>query len=256
MTSQPNSRSDRRFFLATSPEQGEPSLTPEDQEHALRVLRVEAGEQILGLDGQGRAWPLEITRVEKRALILESRGEAQVEPPPGEPGSPLPWIAVALALPKPAHQTEAIDRLTQLGASRILPLETERTTKAARKPSTNRLERLTRVAREACKQSRRLWAVELEPVASLEAVLASAPGELIRLDPAGELFLFDHAQSLSPEARPTLLVGPEGGFTSAECELIDSKGATVCRLTPTILRIETAAELAVGTLVQVLGSKL
>lgn len=255
MSPQPKSRSERRFFLATTPDQGEPKLAPEDQEHALRVLRLEPGELILGLDGRGRAWPLEITSVEKRSLGLKSRGEPHFEPRPGDPGSPLGWIEVALPLPKPARQSETIERLTQLGACRVLPLATERTTEVARALSGNRLEKLARASREACKQSRRLWTVALEPVASLKEVLAAGPGELVRLDPRGEISLSRFAETLAADARPTVLVGPEGGFSPAECEFMDSKGATVCRLTPTILRIETAAELAVGTLAQALGEK-
>lgn len=252
---QPKSRSERRFFLATSPDQGEPKLAPEDQEHALRVLRLEPGELILGLDGRGRAWPLEVTGVEKRSLTLESRGEALFEPRPGDPGSPLGWIEIALVLPKPARQTETIERLTQLGACRILPLATERATDVARTISANRLEKLARASREACKQSRRLWTVQIDPVSSLKEVLAAAPGDLVRLDANGDTPLCNYAASLASHAQPTLFIGPEGGFTPAECELIDSSGAVACRLTPTILRIETAAELAVGTLAQALGEK-
>jgi len=252
---QPKSRSQRRFFLATTPDQGEPKLAPEDQEHALRVLRIEPGELILGLDGRGRAWPLEVTEVKKRSLTLESRGKAHFEPRPGNPGSPLGWIEVAFPLPKPGRQTETIERLTQLGACRVLPLATERTTEVSRTTSGNRLEKLARASREACKQSHRLWELRINPVASLEEVLAAAPDGLVRLDANGETPLSEYANALEGDAQPTLLIGPEGGFTPAECELIDSKGAITCRLTPTVLRIETAAELAVGILAQALSEK-
>ncbi len=248
--------SERHFFLVESPERGAARLTPEDQEHALRVLRLRPGDQIVGLDGCGRAWPLEVEAAEKRSLALRVSGAEHFEPRPGEPGSSLPWIEVALPLPKPARQQDMLERLTQLGVSRIVPLVTERTTQTARTLSANRLEKLRRMTREACKQSRRLWTVELSEPQSLDAVFEAAPGALVRLDAEGSSSLVEWSQGLSSAPRPTLLIGPEGGFTFAEKERIDGRGATVCRLTPTILRIETAAELAVGTLVQTLSGRL
>lgn len=247
---------DRRFFLAAAPVDGRAQLVPEDTEHALRVLRLRAGDTLVGLDGAGSAWPLEVANAEKRTLELTVRGEPEVAPPPGAAGSGIPWIEVCLPLPKPARQTEAVDRLTQLGAASLRFLETERASEAARHASEARMKKLRRTVREACKQSRRLWELALEAPAPLESVLR-APGENRRvlLEPEGTSTLADWARKEAEASRFQVFLGPEGGFSPRERELLREHAMSETRLTPTILRIETAAELAVGTLMQALARK-
>lgn len=242
----------RRFFLAGPPEGGRARLLEEDEQHALRVLRIAEGDALIGLDGRGGAWQLEVSAARKRTLELEVREALDPEPAPGEPGAPLPWIEIWLPLPKAGRAEEMVDRLTQLGAARIAALATERTAPHAREAGERRIERLQRRAREACKQSGRRWLPQIEGPAELKARLSSLPADarLVCLDPRGESPLARFLTSASDASRDSarratiLALGPEGGWSSAEEQRLEAAGAARVRLTPYILRIETAAEAA------------
>ena len=246
--------SPRRFLLARTPLEGAPELLAEDREHALRVLRVSAGDRVLGLDGRGRAWELEVTLAERRRLVLQARGPAREEPPAGAPGAPLDWIEVACPLPKAGRAEDMFDRLTQLGVARLVPLVCERAEPQARELSQGRRKRLERAAREAIKQCGRLWLPELaEPVDFDE--LLQAPGTRVVLAAKAPRSL---AAVLSDsgsgahwvrEAPLTLIAGPEGGFTDEERAALQASGAQTARLAPYVLRIETAVEAALAVAV-------
>ena len=244
----------RRFFLSRTPEEGEAELSPGEAGHALRVLRLGPGDEILGLDGRGRAWPLRIASTTGKRLSLVPAGPALVEPAPGEPGAPLPRIEVACPLPRAGRAEAMLDRLVQLGLTVLTPLVSERTAPGARRLAPNRLRRLDRVIAEACKQSRRAWRPKLSEPSTLAGLLEARPGAAVGLaDPAAPADLAGWIRDLWGEgrARPVLLiVGPEGGFSPDELGVLDAAGAFRFGLGPHVLRIETAAEAALGCVVQ------
>lgn len=151
-----------------------------------------------------------------------------------------------------------MDRLVQLGASALTPLVAERTQGGERALPEARRARIARVAREACKQSRRAWMPVLhEPLPAAELARARPGAALALLDPEAGERLVDWAAGLAPGAgtreRPLVLaVGPEGGFDAAETEALLAGGASRRCLGPHVLRIETACEAALAGLVQVL----
>src|SRR5436190_12849515 len=163
---------ERRFFLDPSASPDAPRLCPSEEEHARRVLRLRAGDSLVGLDGRGRAWPLVVTAAERGRFEVEISGAPRLEPAPGEPGAPLPWIEIAAPWPRGARAEEMLDRLVQLGLASFAPLIPERAAPEARAQSPARSERLARVAAEACKQSGRLWNLHFEPPRSCSAWLA------------------------------------------------------------------------------------
>jgi len=238
---EPGSAPIRRFFLARSPAEGPPELLDEDREHALRVLRIRAGDRLIGLDGRGGSWPLVVRSADRGRLELEPAGEGRLDPAPGREGAALPWIEIAVPMPKGGRLEEMLDRLTQLGAAAIAELRPERS-----EPRPGILEgaRVGRVLREACKQSGRTWLPELRPGPSATAA------DRILLDASAETPL---ASWIRPgrwtSERPlTVLVGPEGGFTEEERAGFVAGGAVPVRLGPHVLRIETAAEAAMAVL--------
>jgi 16S rRNA (uracil1498-N3)-methyltransferase len=249
----------RRFLLATTPAAGRPALlTPEDEEHARRVLRLAEGDRLEGIDGRGRAFELELVRADRRGLELRLVRELPAEPRPGEPGARLPWIEVAASLPKGARSEELVGRLAQLGVARILPLEASRSAEAAREFSANRRARLERIAGEALKQSGRLWALEIAQPLGLEELCEEGARELLLLSPRAGERLFDwtaaHAAGRSGAERPLcLLAGPEGGFSAEERARQLERGARELWLGPHVLRIETACEAAAAILAAGLG---
>jgi 16S rRNA (uracil1498-N3)-methyltransferase len=243
----------RRFALTGPPSGRRAELAEGEVEHARRVLRLVAGDRLLGLDGHGAAWPLVVRRADARAFEVECEGAAQVEPAPGEAGAPLPWIEIVGALPRGDRAEEMVDRLVQLGVAAIRPLAAERASPAARGENDRRAERLERRAREACKQSGRLWWAEIGAPETLATILARPARADFVLDPRAEKPLFELVATTAPigtRERPLRIwVGPEGGFSPGETAALDAAGAARARLSPHVLRIETAAEAAAAVIV-------
>lgn len=236
----------RRFALAGPPEFGVYRLAEGEADHARRVLRLGVGDRLIGLDGAGAAWPLVVARSEARVFEVSGDGEPTREPAPGEHGASLPWIEVATALPRGDRAESMVERLAQLGAAVVRPLLAERTSPEARREGSRRSERLERAAREACKQSGRLWSLAIEDGETPASVLARPALLDLRLDPRVPAQAFDALRELDlggTRASPVRIwIGPEGGFTPAEIRALDGGGARPLRLGPHVLRIETAAE--------------
>jgi 16S rRNA (uracil1498-N3)-methyltransferase len=242
----------RRFFLAPARDDRSPELAPGDLEHALRVLRMQKGDRLVGLDGRGGSWPLEIASVGRGELSLVAAGEPRRDPRPGEKGAELPWIEVAVPWPKGGRVEEMLDRLTQLGAAAIAPLACARAGPHSGELPPSRRERFQRVLREACKQSGRTWMPVLRDEDPTRAAGPSLDGVL--LDPEAELTLPEWARGRTSDRPILVLVGPEGGFTDEERAGFLARGALAARLGPHVLRVETAAEAATAVLAAALLS--
>lgn len=254
----PSLRSERFFHLDGPPRGGRARLVESDSRHALRVLRLQAGDELVGGDGAGGAWPLRVGSAERDGLELEVCGPAWRVPAPGEPDSRAPRIEVVLALPRGGRSEAALERLAQLGAWSVHPLSSERVQAHRRDPGDERSERCRRVLREACKQCRRLWTPEFgAPLSLAELGDRARAGATLVLDPEAETDLLAWART-RPDAGGvtlpvTLIVGPEGGLTLQERAQLAAAGAQTARLGPHVLRIETAAEAATAILVAALG---
>jgi 16S rRNA (uracil1498-N3)-methyltransferase len=238
-----------RFLLAEAPRVGARAPLAEGElHHAARVLRLAPGDRALGLDGRGRAWPLEALRGQGRRGELELfvQAEPWSEPAPGAPGSPLPAIELCFPWPRPGREEALLERATQLGAARLRPLLCARTGPEDR---AGRARRAERVLLQTLKQSRGLWAPELLEAAP-PAELPSFMGREVCLDPGAETPLLACLSS-EPLAPLRLWIGPEGGFSPAEQESLAERGAQTARLGPFVLRIETAVEAALAVAVAV-----
>jgi 16S rRNA (uracil1498-N3)-methyltransferase len=241
------------FFLAEEGGLEAPCLRDDDAEHALRVLRLGAGDALDGLDGRGNRLPLRIARVERGRAVLAVAGSVASVPEPGQEGSALPWFEVAVGWPRRTRVEDMVGRLVQLGAAAIRPLLCER--RGPEEPPRHPGERLLRVAREACKQSGRLWLPEFgEPLAPRALAEARSSSPIAVLAPRAGLPLDTWLRSLRPSplgtgtrARPIVLaIGPEGGWAPEELEALEVLGASRVALGPHVLRVETAAEAAMA----------
>ncbi|HEX2038310.1 MAG TPA: RsmE family RNA methyltransferase [Acidimicrobiales bacterium] len=195
-----------------------PAVSDDDRHHLARVLRLRAGETVSVSDGRG-GWRL--------CTWTDDSAPAPVGDVVREP-APHPPVTVAVPLLKGDRTEWTVQKLTEVGVDRIVPFVPGRAVVRSRN-----LERLRRVAREAAMQSRRAWLPEVvEPVAFAEA--AALPGAALA-EPGGD------PPSLE---RPTVLVGPEGGWTPEE----RACGLPAVGLGPTVLRAETAAVVAAALL--------
>ncbi len=198
-----------------------PVLSPEDRHHLERVLRLRAGEELTVSDGVG-GW-----RRCRFGPALDPVDEVRHD------ARPSPSLTVAFAVVKGQRPEWAVQKLTEIGVDRIVPLVTARS--VVRWPvgaPSSPLDRLRRVAREASMQSRRTWLPQVGEVATFATMAAEAGVALAHPDGG--------PPSLS---RRTVLIGPEGGWDDAEL------GAALphLRLGAHVLRTETAAFVA-GTL--------
>jgi 16S rRNA (uracil1498-N3)-methyltransferase len=220
---------------------------------------LQPGDEFVGLDGRGRSWPIRVQAVDKKRAVIECTGLPHIEPRAGEPGAALAWIEIALVLPRGGRAEEIVNALTQLGAAAITPLRTERAQPEARQISDTRGERLRRVTQEACKQCGRLWLPLLSAVQPLAEWVGPGPcTDTLVLAPDAFLAL---SEWLEPRIEATragwsepsplrIVVGPEGGFSPAEEELLRARGAQLVRLGPHTLRIETAALAALSVVAE------
>jgi 16S rRNA (uracil1498-N3)-methyltransferase len=208
---------------------GAPEVAADDRHHLLRVLRLAPGELVIASDGNGSST---LCRFTGDGALLEPTG------PVTRRARPEPPITVAFAPAKGDRPEWVVQKLTELGVDRIVPLSSDRAVvRWSGLRGDRALERLRRVAREAAAQSRRSWLPEVaEPlsVVSFAHQVSAAGGELALADPAGR-----------PPAltRPVVAVGPEGGWSDAERSL----GLPRVTVGDAILRAETAA-VAAGTL--------
>jgi 16S rRNA (uracil1498-N3)-methyltransferase len=209
----------------------------EDGHHLARVLRLHAGETVTVADGAGAWRPYRVTEVRPAGAV---RLEATAGPD-REPRSE-PRLAVAFALTKGDKPDLVVQKLTELGVDRILPVLSER---SVSRPSGDRAttvaERWRRVAREAARQCRRATLPAVEDVTPLDK-LAGHPG-LVVAERGGVT-----ADALGPPPGTELLVvvGPEGGLTDEEVKRLGSWARL--DLGPHILRAETAALAAAAVL--------
>ena len=203
----------------------EPVLAGADRHHLGRVLRVRAGEVVTASDGAGGLLRCAALGPGKQ-LRLEPAGAVERQPRSDPP------LTVGFALTTGEKPEWAVQRLTEVGVDRIVPFVAARSVvrwDAAR--AARHTERLRAVARAAAMQSRRAWLPELPVPVPFDHLLSELGANAVHAalaDPGG-----------SPPSllRPTILVGPEGGFDAAE---LASCLARV-RLGDHVLRAETAA---------------
>jgi 16S rRNA (uracil1498-N3)-methyltransferase len=215
-----------------------PVLAEDDRHHLERVLRLRAGESVSVADGTGRWRPCTF-----RAGPGGPAGTAALEPA-GEiitPPEPTSVVTVGFALTKGDRPEWAVQKLTEIGVDRIVPLVTARSVVRWEGDRAGRhLDRLREVARQAAMQSRRLRLPIIDVVRSPAQVVEAEPDPGGLDAGGGGVALAVPGGSPPTLACPTILVGPEGGWTLEEEE---AAPATV-GLGPTVLRTETAAVVA------------
>lgn len=235
-----------RFFISPQAMDGETGVAwieGREAHHLRRVLRLAAGDRVVVTAGQGESWEatvhkMEPERVTVRLLRKLSSNETGLE------------LILAQGLPKGDKMDFILQKGTELGIRRFVPLVTERTViRLGEADKKKRLERWQRIAVEASKQSGRDLAPEVSPVTNLEHWADALAGDITLIVPwEGE-----KAVSLKKEIAPikvrgvgrvAVVVGPEGGLSSREIAWLGERGARTVSLGPRILRTETAAIVA------------
>ncbi|MBS0319992.1 MAG: 16S rRNA (uracil(1498)-N(3))-methyltransferase [Proteobacteria bacterium] len=207
--------------------------------HALRVLRLAAGDPLTLFDGRGGEWRATVAAADRRALVATL---AHFDPVEREIGVDVTLVQAIIA-------TDPMDlvvrKAVELGVARVVPLVAARTQGTLRgEKAERRLAHWRQIVVAACEQCGRNRIPEVADIVAFDAWVSTAP-------PTARLLAPGASQSLaaSLDARPTtLVVGPEGGWTDAELAQAARRGIARVALGPAILRAETAAIAALAVL--------
>jgi 16S rRNA (uracil1498-N3)-methyltransferase len=206
-------------------------LSGSEAHHLGRVLRLKPGQQVVLFDGRGAEATAEIMTVTRHTA------ELRVLSTHSEVADATAEIILATAVPKGDRLRWLVEKATELGVSRFVPLITQH---SVVEPGDGKLDKLQQTVIAACKQSGR------NTLMTVDAPIQW--GEFIGGQCAGRLTLIAHPSGATPsgsqcevESPINLVVGPEGGWTESEIEQGKAAGAHLISLGPHILRIETAA---------------
>lgn len=213
------------------------SLDELSRQH-LKSLRLRAGDQIVVTDGKGNTAHAE--------LLLIAKKEATARVISSDYRKPLfPEVVLAVAFTKNPNRNDLIlEKVSEFGVSRIIPLETTRSLRSHLK-----LERSQRILISAMLQSQQAYLPQLEDTTTLQELLSTPRQHLIAHcyeQDAPKINILDI--KLSDEKPVCLLIGPEGDFTESEVLDILRHDAVSINLGPNRLRTETAAILGIGAL--------
>jgi len=214
-------------------------ISDKSQVHHIKdVLRLEVDEKVVVFDDKGREYASVIEELLPKEVVIRVVKENKVAL------APKVRVTVACAIPKKSKMDDIIDKLTQLGVDRIIPLLTERViVKLDKRKEILRKERWEKIALSSAKQSQRNIMPVVEPVKDIREVLSASEEYDLKLIPT----LFGERKSLrevlnKSSARNILfLIGPEGDFSEEEIELAKKAGFLAVSLGDSVLRVETAA---------------
>ncbi len=223
----------RLFLPPESISSNEITITNENARYLNTVLRIKRGEPLIVLDGLGNRYLCKVLNVHKKIVIVE-----KIEKERYSTESPL-QITIAQGIPKSEKMDLIIQKSTELGVIRLIPLITER----SQIRHTEKTTRWRKIAISASQQSGREIIPEIEePVEFNEFINRHKICKgIIFYEEESRRDLKKILMNLKNEKEVFLLIGPEGGFSGEEVKLAVQKGFVKASLGPRILRTETAA---------------
>jgi len=219
-----------RFFLSQPPHDGRAVLAGDEARHLARVMRCAVGDEVVVFDGRGSSWRARVATIGRDEVGLELGAAATA------PALPRVPLTLAVALPKGERQKWLVEKLTELGVERLVPLAT---TRGVAEATPAAVERLSRGVIEACKQCGRDALMQIGGPKSVAEVVGDAG--------SGTVLLVADRDGVPLEEIATegnlvvALVGPEGGLTEGEIATVEAAGGRRVSLGPHVLRVETAA---------------
>ncbi len=243
--SEPASGHHESYFWPEPPADGQLVITGSEARHIARVMRHKVGNMIGVVDGAGTEYEVEL--VEARAVrvagrVLSTKSGAR---------EPKHRVTIAQAVLKGDKLARVCEQATELGVTRIIPVQTART---VGRLSAAKLERLRAVSLAALKSSTRTVLPRID--------VATELGELLATSSEFDQVLVAYEEETGPgmgevldrkAASVLLVVGPEGGFEPAEIDALQAAGAVSFSLGPRRLRAETAAVAVAAMALGLLG---
>jgi len=236
----------RRRWIADEVSGDRAFLIGDHADHLTRVLRARVGDHFDIATGAA-------VRSGRIASIADGRVEFVLSEE--IPGKCLSEITLVLSIFKFDRMEWAIEKCTELGVSRIVPVIAQRTDSHLAAASPKRVERWRRIARQASEQSRRAVPPEVAaPIKVAEALTVPGTFRILLSEVEERTRLRDVVKADAPDDGIVLAVGPEGGWTEGELQSFQQAGWTSASLGNTILRAETAAIAAIAIVASALSS--
>ena len=216
-------------------------ITGSDAHHLMHVMRAKAGQEVTVVDDEGSVARMEMTAFREDAvtLVLKERLAANTE-------SPLELV-LAQCLLKADKMDYVVQKAVELGVTEIVPVKSHNcVVRYDAKKAAARQARWQKIAEEAAKQCGRTALTEVTPITDLSGLIKENSGTEI-------VFCYENEDETTVKSclqaakgkRLILLIGPEGGFTLDEAQVVQEAGGKAVTLGPRILRAETAAVAAV-----------
>ena len=237
----------RRRFIADEFSDERATLVGEHADHLVRVLRVRPGQEFDIATGP---------TVRRGTIISAEAGRVELDLHEEVPHAVLSDITLVLAVFKFDRMEWAIEKSTELGISKIVPVIARRTDSHLAGAAAKRAERWQRIAQQASEQSRRAAPPEITaPVKLVSLALNAHSGlRIVLAESETQTLLRDVLKPHATEHGVVLAVGPEGGWTDDELEAFQNSGWISASLGVTILRAETAAIAATAIVASALSS--
>jgi len=221
---------------------GSAEITGESAHHLTRVLRVEVGQKFEISDNR-RVWLAEVGVARKNVVEFTVLEELAAGEEPAE-------TTLYLALIKFERFEWAVEKATELGVTRVIPVQAQRSERGLEEGARKRVERWRRIAQEASEQSRRLRPPRIDAPTRLPCALADTAEHRIWLDERPGAPALLKAFPVGNGGAVSLAVGPEGGWADDERERFGIAGWSGNSLGPSILRAETAVCAALAVVLQ------
>ena len=226
----------RRRWIADRVEGDRAFLLGPNANHLFRVLRVKIGQEFdVAANGVLRS----------AKVVFASHDQVEFELGAEVESAALPQVTVYLSIFKFDRLEWALEKLTELGVSHVVPMIAQRTEEHLAKAAPKRVERWRKIVREASQQARRIAPPEIADPLALKIAIEKEQGSRIVLSESEEQLSL---KSVLSGCKPPLALafGPEGGWSEAELALFKAAGWESASLGHTILRAETAAIAAVA----------
>ena len=213
-------------------------ISDRQQLHHLKdVLRLEAGDEAEVFDDKGNVYQVEVESLSYRNVVLKIKDIRKSDK------SKRILIAIGCAIPKKSKMDDIIDKLTQLGVDKIIPLITERViVKLDKDKKSQRQKRWQKIALSASKQSQRNTVPVVEVVMDFEEIIKRAQDFDLKLIPnlRGERRTLKEALIGKKPKSVLVLIGPEGDFSPEEISMAIKAGFIPVTFGDFVFRVETA----------------